>query len=176
MLPPCVRVIRTARLEMRPFDAAHVDRFVEIQSNWKVGRMLRMANHPPTREAMLAWVEGARREWEEGTAYRFAILFEDVIIGCADLDEISGRHGELGYWLDEAFWGYGLASEAAGALRAFAFETLGLHRLESGHADDNPASGKVLTKLGFIHVGDDRQWSKSRNVWICQQLYRLERT
>ena len=44
----------------------------------------------------------------------------------------------------------------------FAFETLGLDGLKSGHASDNLASGAVLLKLGFVHVGDETLWSKPR--------------
>jgi RimJ/RimL family protein N-acetyltransferase len=59
---------------------------------------------------------------------------------------------ELGYWIARAHWGRGYATEAAGQLIEIA-RTLGLTRLEASHFIDNPASGRVLEKLGFTPTG-----------------------
>ena len=56
---------------------------------------------------------------------------------------------ELGYWLGEPYWNRGYASEAATALRDYAFEALKLERIVAGHYADNHASGRMLTKLGL---------------------------
>jgi RimJ/RimL family protein N-acetyltransferase len=56
---------------------------------------------------------------------------------------------ELGYWLARRFWGRGIATEAARAMVAVARDSLRLPRLASGHFLDNPASGRVLEKVGF---------------------------
>jgi RimJ/RimL family protein N-acetyltransferase len=60
---------------------------------------------------------------------------------------------ELGYWIARTRWGQGIATEAGRALVAAARETLRLKRLVSGHFVDNPASGRVLEKLGFRPTG-----------------------
>ena len=98
------------------------------------------------------------------------------MIGCADVDEIEGAEGVIGYWLDEAAWGQGFASEAARAVVDFAFGQLGLTRLTTGHAADNPASGHVLEKLGFQPIGETRVWSNPRGEAIRQIRYALERS
>ena len=176
MTPPSYgRVIRTQRLTLRPVEVADTDRFVRIQSNWNVSRMLRMADYPPTREAMSAWLACAQQEWAEGTAFRFAVTMGGSVIGCADIDEVADGWGDLGYWFDEANWGAGLATEAASALRDFAFGALNLDGLRSGRAADNPASGRVLLRLGFTHLTDETRWSKPRKAEITQCVYRLER-
>ena len=59
----------------------------------------------------------------------------------------------LGYWLARDHWGKGYATEAGRAVVALADESLRLPRLLSSHATDNPASGKVLRKLGFRPTG-----------------------
>jgi RimJ/RimL family protein N-acetyltransferase len=59
---------------------------------------------------------------------------------------------ELGYWLARPFWGRGIATEACAALIAIA-RSLGLERIEGSHFLDNPASGRVLEKLGFEPTG-----------------------
>lgn len=60
---------------------------------------------------------------------------------------------ELGYWISEAAWGQGYASEAAEALCDWARQN---HRtpLTSSHFIDNPASGRVLEKTGFAYTGE----------------------
>ena len=69
--------------------------------------------------------------------------------------DLASPHGgpELGYWLTPGAWGRGLCTEAGRAVIATVRETLRLERLVSGHWVDNPASGRVLTKLGFVPTG-----------------------
>lgn len=63
-------------------------------------------------------------------------------------------HGyELGYWIARPYWGLGFATEAASALLRAARESLKITRIHSGHFVDNPASGRVLRKLGFRPTG-----------------------
>ena len=173
MTPLYGHVIQTHRLVLRPVEVADAERFVQIQSNWNVVRMLRMADFPPTRESMSAWLATAQRERARGTAFRFAVVKDGAVIGCADIDEIADGWGDLGYWLDEANWGDGFATEAAAAVRDFALADLELDGLRSGHAADNPASGKVLVRLGFHRVANERRWSKPRSAEIDQCVYRL---
>ena len=65
---------------------------------------------------------------------------------------VDGGH-EFGYWLTPDAWGRGYATEAGRAMVSAARYTLGLRRLKAGHFVDNPASGRVLTKLGFRPTG-----------------------
>lgn len=60
---------------------------------------------------------------------------------------------ELGYWLTPSDWRRGYATEAGRAMLDIARHALGLRRLASGHFVDNPASGRVLDKLGFAPTG-----------------------
>src|SRR5262249_35297066 len=132
----------TDRLALRPTCGADADRAFEIQSDWDVTRMLRMASFPPDREEMRRWFADHHREWMIGEAYRFAVEFQARLIGIVDIDEIAQGEGELGYWFEQASWGRGYASEAARAVVRFAFDVVGLSRLRSGHATDNTGSGK----------------------------------
>lgn len=70
---------------------------------------------------------------------------------------------ELGYWIARPYWGLGLATEAGRALIANAAASLRLKRIAAGHFLDNPASGRVLRKLGFQPTGDTvRRFSAGR--------------
>jgi RimJ/RimL family protein N-acetyltransferase len=72
---------------------------------------------------------------------------------------------EFGYWLARPHWGRGYATEAGRALIANARDSLRLERLNAGHFIDNPASGRVLTKLGFKPTGVTRlRWSEGRKA------------
>lgn len=135
--------------------------------------MLRMASFPPRRDEMAEWISDHPRQWITGEAYRFAVLLNGTMIGLVDIDEISGAEGELGYWFDQAFWGCGYAFEAAEAMVRLAFSDLGLSRLKSGHADDNPASGHLLLRLGFHQGAIIKQWSTSRGTEIDHRQYSL---
>ncbi len=67
-----------------------------------------------------------------------------------DLAEQDDEY-ELGYWIGKPFWGQGLIPEASYALLKYAFETLGMNRIWSGHYDGNVKSRRVQEKLGFAY-------------------------
>lgn len=167
--------IATDRLVLRPTDACDADRAFQIQSDWEVTRMLRMASFPPDRQEIRRWFADHEREWENGEAYRFAVELHGRFIGVSDLDEISRHEGELGYWFERSCWGQGYAFEAAQALVQFAFGEIGLSKLRSGHAADNPASGNVLLKLGFRRLDTVCVPSVSRGQEIMQRRYTLSK-
>ncbi|MCW3835869.1 GNAT family N-acetyltransferase [Sphingomonas canadensis] len=75
------------------------------------------------------------------------------IIGGIGIGEDADGNFELGYWLTPSAWGRGYATEAGRAMIAAARDSLRLRRLVSGHFIDNPASGRVLRKLGFKPTG-----------------------
>ncbi len=85
-------------------------------------------------------------------------LLPPRLIGAIGIHPDAGRDGqrgghELGYWLTPDAWGRGYASEAGRAMLGIARHAMGLKRLTSGHFMDNPASGRVLAKLGFRTTG-----------------------
>lgn len=138
--------------------------------------MLRLAPYPYALSDAQAWIASHAVEREAGTAHRFVVERDGRIIGTCDVDEIADATGDLGYWLDEAEWGRGFATEAARAIMAFGFGQLALTRLTSGHAADNLNSGRILTKLGFAPAGHTRMWSNPRDAEIDQMKYELRRT
>lgn len=74
------------------------------------------------------------------------------LIGGVGLTADEDGH-EIGYWLARPYWGLGFATEAADALLRSARHSLRIGRVHSGHFVDNPASGRVLRKLGFRPTG-----------------------
>ena len=74
------------------------------------------------------------------------------LVGACGLGRRPSDAVEMGYWIARDYWNRGFATEAGQALLAIA-EALGLARLEASYFIDNPASGRVLEKLGFLATG-----------------------
>lgn len=83
---------------------------------------------------------------------------------------------EIGYWVARSHWGKGIAVEAAEAVVEAAFLGAGNEMLGAGHFIDNPASGKVLRKLGFEPTGEIvPHYCRARDCEIDSVEYRLSR-
>lgn len=94
-------------------------------------------------------------------------------IGSVGLGEHGGQP-EIGYWIARDHWGRGFATEAGRALLDIA-QTLGHRRITAGHFADNPASGKVLRKLGFRPTGQIRlRASRARGCEVASVEFELE--
>jgi RimJ/RimL family protein N-acetyltransferase len=86
-------------------------------------------------------------------------------------DVFGVERPEIGYWVARRYWGLGFATEAGRAVLAIA-RTNGLPPLMSGHFVDNPASGKVLRKLGFRPTGQIApRFSVARGEDVACALY-----
>ena len=152
--------LHTARLLLRPFTEADTDAIFALQSN---SRVLRYWDTPPweTRAQAERFIAVCRQFEQEGTGARLAITraADSVFIGWCALFrwDPDYRSAKMGYCLAEAAWGQGFATEAAGAVLQWAFDTLDLNRVQSETDTRNTASGRVLEKLGFIREGTLRE-------------------
>ena len=131
----------------------------------------RAAGGAGSREALARGGHGrgnrdARRQYQIG----IELAETGSLGGMARIGVGSVRHrsANIGYGVAPAFWGRGIASEAAALIVGFGFEHLGMHRIWATHHPENVASRRVLDKLGFREEGrrrDDRtiggQWSDS---------------
>ena len=99
---------------------------------------------------------------------------EPRLIGSCGVARRPSGAVELGYWIARPFWGRGFATEACSALIDIA-RALGLASLEASHFIDNPASARVLEKLGFesVHIIAARM-SRARGVDVPARLMRLQ--
>ena len=78
---------------------------------------------------------------------------------------------EIGYWIGQPYWGRGLATEAVDGLVQWASRRWGKRALLSGHFTDNPASGRVLEKAGFLPTGEvRRQFSRARGEPVATRM------
>jgi ribosomal-protein-alanine N-acetyltransferase len=159
-MPLPTPTLQTARLRLRPFTYADADALFALHSNAQV---LRYWDAPPWTERSRAerFLATCRQLAEEGSGARLAMerASDGRFVGWCGLSRWNPdyRSASLGYCLDNAAWGQGYATEAAGALLDWAFETLDLNRVQSETDTRNAASARVLEKLGFVREGTLRE-------------------
>jgi RimJ/RimL family protein N-acetyltransferase len=97
---------------------------------------------------------------------------EDALIGCIGAIGYSRTHARcrLGYWIAHTHWNHGYATEAAARAIEFAFAD-GIHRVEADHLSRNPASGRVMQKVGMRHEGTQRAFYRRFDQWEDCELY-----
>jgi len=111
-----------------------------------------------------------RFDSRSGAAHVFFIFGCDTqkLIGGIPLGNIirgAGQMATLGYWMDQDMAGKGYMTEAVGVVSRFAFDTLGLHRLQAGCLLNNTASHRVLLKNGFEPEGIAKGYIKIDGEW-----------
>jgi len=99
---------------------------------------------------------------------RFQIMTrgENHLVGGIELIALDACVHELGYWLTPGSWGKGYATEAGCAVIDMARYALGSERIVARHMVDNPASGRVLRKFGFVETGRGRLFSLARDMEV----------
>jgi [ribosomal protein S5]-alanine N-acetyltransferase len=140
----------------------------------------------PLRDESFYTVAGQRleleldqRAWAAGTAFAFAVLAMDEgdrIIGRVALANVvrgPWQNATLGYWIDYRAARRGHASRAVSLALAYAFEHVGLHRVQPAIIPRNTASRGVAEKVGFRHEGRALRYLKINGVWEDHDIYAL---
>ena len=139
-------MLETERLLLRPVSADDLPHIAALMADYDVVKNLSTAPHPYT----LADAEAFFARPRESEAHDFAIIrkSDGELIGKIGMRAKDGVF-EMGYWIGKPRWGHGFATESARRVLAFGFNELKLERIVAGWFEDNPASGRVLEKLGF---------------------------
>ena len=152
--------LEAERLRLRALSAGDVAAVYELYADKEAvrfGYAPSMESLHDARRVILATLELAR----DRTMFHFGVADRehDRIIGHATLFrwEREQRRAEVGYSIRRDLWGRGLATEAVATLIVFAFESLGLRRIEADADPRNVASIRVLEKLGFVREGVARE-------------------
>jgi ribosomal-protein-serine acetyltransferase len=144
-------------LLLRPFflaDAPHLHCAVR-ESLKELQPWMSWATDSYTETVAREYITIARARWEEHTFYGFAITRGNDLLGACTLSSIHSiyRFCNLGYWVRTSCHGYGIAGRAAKLVARFAFEQLGLIRVEIVIAVGNQASLRVAEKIGAHNEG-----------------------
>ncbi len=146
-----IPTLRTERLVLRAFRAADIDAWAAMEADPEVRRY--RGNNPRTREQAWAAMETSLGQWALRGYGIFALErpSDGRFVGIAGvLHPADWPEPELAYSLAREFWGSGLAVEAAGAARQWAFARHGFARLASFILPDNTRSIRVAEKLGAV--------------------------
>ena len=165
-------VLTTERLVLRRMQSADAPAIHALAGNREVALNTLSIPHP--------YPEGAAEEWIERHGNdAFAITLRDSgeFLGCIGIGVVANdQRGELGYWIGVPYWGKGYASEAANALIGYAFESLALNKVYASHFARNPASGRVMLKLGMTYEGTLRQHHNKWGEYVDVAMYSILRS
>jgi len=164
--------IETQRLRLRPIRMSDAGRIAHFCDDPGVGRNLAMTPLPYLPVAAEGWIMTLRARAPLGQDFVFAVdLIDEGLAGIIGAHQ-RGDAFEIGYWFGRPFWGKGIATEAA---RAFVAQARTLGALEAGHFFDNPASGRVLEKVGFAYTGETkRMFSLGRGESVACRRMRFD--
>jgi RimJ/RimL family protein N-acetyltransferase len=165
--------LHTPRLVLRPFELTDAPAVQRLAGAPEVALTTQNIPHPYEDGMAEAWIGTHASEWEARRFLTLAITSpEDGLVGAVGLHlSPAHRRGELGYWVGLPFWGKGYATEASRALLDFGFGPLGLNRIQARHMTRNPASGRVMRKLGMEPEGVQRQHVLVRGAFEDIAMY-----
>ena len=164
--------IETERLRLRPYtleDALELQRLIGERD--VVATMLHVP-HPYEDGMAEEWIGKHQERFDKGKAIDFAIVdgSKGFLIGGIGITNINKEfeNAEIGYWIALPYWGNGYCTEAAQAVLKHGFKVLGLHRIYAPHFTRNPASGRVMQKIGMKYEGTLRhnikKWGQFEDI------------
>ena len=168
-------VLRGRRVLLRPLAQSDFDQWHEVRlrnEGWLTPWEARpIPGRPDVVRDPRAFASrcGARaREAQLGTGYGFGIFVGERFAGEVNLSSIRRgplQMGDIGYWIDQDQAGNGYMPESVVVLFRFAFEELGLHRLEIDIIPRNSRSRRVVEKLGLRQEGLAERLVEINGVW-----------
>lgn len=169
-------VLETKRLRLRPFRRGDEDELVRHLSDWEITRQLALNPRPFDTDQAQDWIKECLAQPngpKHGLRFAIEALDETGLVGGASLSPL-GAGFELGYWIGRPFWARGYATEAASALVEVGFAALSLDEVKALVFGENPASVRVLEKIGF-ELGETNGAPESESAKRAVQKYCLHR-
>jgi RimJ/RimL family protein N-acetyltransferase len=149
-------VLDTPRLRLRPFSMDDAGEVHRLAGDTRVASSTMNIPHPYREGMAVSWIATHGPEWERGRRATLAVTLRESgeLVGAVALTvNREQNRASMGYWIGHPYWGRGYATEAARAVLDLAFAELRLRRVEATHFADNPASGRVMEKLGMSYEG-----------------------
>lgn len=172
------------RVVLRPLDARDFEQWravrrsnVDWLTRWEPRRIPGQADVVEHRDAFLSRCSARAREWQLGTGYGFGIFTQDQdFVGEVNLSSVQRgpfQNAYVGYWIDQAHAGQGYTPEAFVVAAQYAFEDLGLHRLQVAIIPRNGSSRRVVEKLALREEGVALRYLEINGVWEDHVRYAI---
>ena len=158
-------VIETRRLNLRAPRPQDASRIARMANDIDIARMTLRLPHPYTGAHAEDFVLHVASQ-DPARANTFVIEHEDHgPVGVIGMFEDKDPVPETGYWIGREYWGRGYATEALEGALVWASRKWKRRAMVAGHFADNPASGRVLEKAGFLYTGETRRdFSQARSA------------
>ncbi len=166
--------LETERLRIRPYSEADIPELLPLVGTREVAATTLRIAHPYTEQDARAFLELAREPGKLWLAVTLRTHGRQIGGIGLRIDE-TNQHAELGYWLGVPYWGQGYATEAAREILRYGFEDLRLNRIFATHFKHNPASGRILKKLGMRYEGCQREHLLKWGQFVDSEMYGLLR-
>jgi ribosomal-protein-alanine N-acetyltransferase len=168
------QVLETPRLLLDLYSEDDIAELVPLIGAREVAATTLRIAHPYTEQHAREFIAATR----QGTEMRRSLRrrSDGKLIGGVGLNiNERDQHAELGYWIGVPYWRQGYATEAAHAVLRYGFEELHLNRIFAAHFSNNPASARVLVKLGMRREGCQREHVRKWGQFFDSELYGILR-
>jgi len=171
-------LLTTERLSLRPFQPEDAPTVQRLAGDYAIAETTANIPHPYPDGAAEEWISTHQEAYQKGQGVTFAIerRADATLLGAIGMT-IKKQHrlGELGYWIGKPFWNQGYATEAAREVIRYGFEVLDLNRIQARHMTKNPASGRVMEKVGMQLEGTLRQSLRRFDAYEDARIYAILR-
>jgi ribosomal-protein-alanine N-acetyltransferase len=163
------------RVMLRPLVAPDFASWSEIRRRnhdwltvWEPAKTSFSPDPSADREAFAARCNMRDRDRQSGVGYSFGLFVDNNLAGEVNLNNVvrgALQTGTIGYWIDQAKAGRGYVAEAVVVMFRYAFEQLGLHRVEICIIPRNHNSHRVMQKLAIREEGTALRFLEINGVW-----------
>ena len=164
-----IPTIETERLVLRRMSKSDAYDMFEYASNTAVTRYLTWDVHPNARFSA-NYLSYLQSKYRSGEFFDWAVTLRSTgkMIGTCGFTRFNfpAYSAEIGYVINPAYWGHGIAAEAAARVLCFGFEYLGLNRIEAKCMQGNAQSRRVMEKLGMTYEGTARDGMLVKNRFV----------
>jgi RimJ/RimL family protein N-acetyltransferase len=169
-------ILHTERLLLRPFRLTDASTVQKLAGDRAIADTTLSIPHPYENGVAEAWIRTHPKHLAENASLTYAITRknETSVIGAIGL-ALHPDHAlaEMGYWIGKSYWGQGYCTDAAKQMVQHGFETLQLNRIFARHLSRNPASGRVMVKVGMKFEGCLRQHVRKWGVFEDLNIYAI---
>lgn len=166
--------LETERLILSQLEEKDIPFIVEFLKHRIYSDLTSNIPYPYTENDAKFWLKISKEAFENKTGYTFGIRNKkEELIGAIGLHDRDDDKAELGYWIGIPYWNKGYFTEAARAIVDFGFKELELNKIYATHFLHNPASGKIMEKIGMEQEAVLKQHAKKDEEYFDLAMYSI---